>query len=230
MGRLIIFTGAGVSADSGLATFRGDKSSVWANHDLAEVCNIETWRANIDKVHAFYNARRAEIREAQPNAFHEAVARWSRDHEVVNITQNIDDLFERAGCQDVIHLHGFCRDLVCSWCEHKWETDGDWIVGDKCPNCSGSEVKPGVVFFGEPAPLYFDLDITMASVQHGDIVIVAGTSEKVVPITDMLRQIGCNIKVDPEASRYNTPYIYEHIIAKTAIDAVADIDAIIAGA
>lgn len=229
MDRLIIFTGAGVSAESGLATFRDDRSGLWANHDLKEVCDIDTWQDNFRQVHAFYNQRRSEIQKAQPNAFHEAVARWSRDHEVINITQNIDDLFERAGCQDVIHLHGFCRDMVCVDCNHKWQIDGDWVVGDICPQCSQDRyVKPGIVFFGENAPHYLDLKRVVQSIEDGDIILVAGTSEKVVNISSMLYSWkGHNVKVDPNADRYSVLLIYHDIITKTATEAITDIDQII---
>lgn len=226
--RIILFTGAGVSAESGLATFRSDQSSVWANHNLDEVCDIKTWRRNFEKVHAFYNTRRSEIASVAPNAFHEAVARWSKEHEVINITQNIDDLFERAGCENVIHLHGFCRDMICQACDHIWQIEGDWIADDPCPNCSSErDVKPGVVFFGENAPRYADLALIMKSIEDDDIIIVAGTSEQVIPISQFLYTWkGHNVKIDPKADRYDCPLIYQTLISKTATDAVADLDAL----
>lgn len=229
MDRLIIFSGAGVSAESGLATFRDDQSGLWSNHNLDEVCNIATWRDHYREVHAFYNARRAEIRGAQPNAFHEAVARWSREHEVVNITQNIDDLFERAGCENVIHLHGFCRDMICMACNHEWQIDGDWIVGDQCPGCGQSRhIKPGVVFFGENAPRYHDLNQIMYSIEDDDVILIVGTSEQVINISSMLYSWkGYNVKVDPKAD-YFVPLVYHEIIPERATDAIPDIERIIA--
>lgn len=165
--QLVILSGAGLSAESGLRTFR-DSGGLWEGHDIDTVCNFENWRENFTLVHGFYQARRAAAAQAVPNPAHEAVARWQRRWPSHLLTQNVDDLLERAGCTDVCHLHGRLQDMRCFACDHDWEHGlGPWAVGDDaCPNCGNTDaVKPGVVFFGEMAPEYRRLQRVMDSLR-----------------------------------------------------------------
>ncbi|MDP3452124.1 MAG: Sir2 family NAD-dependent protein deacetylase [Bacteroidales bacterium] len=174
--RVVMLTGAGVSADSGLETFRSS-SGLWANHRIEDVCTPEALMRDPASVLDFYNARRRQLKEVEPNAGHYAVAKLEDFFDVDIITQNVDNLHERAGSSSVLHLHGElikCRSIkdpsyIC-------EISGDVHVGDLCPG--GGQLRPHIVFFGEEVPLMSEaIDI----ISGADIVIVAGTSLAVYP-------------------------------------------------
>jgi NAD-dependent deacetylase len=181
--RLIVFSGAGLSAESGLPTFRG-ANGLWEGIPIRTVCNIETWENNFEAVHDFYDARRAACATAEPNPAHLAIAQWQktwpgRTH---ILTQNIDRLLERAGCADVVHLHGDIRILWCVECGHEWEIGNEPYDRAGCPACRNTGgVKPGVVFFGEKAPRYEDLFEIVGSLRAEDTVVVIGSSGTVLP-------------------------------------------------
>lgn len=181
--RLIVFSGAGLSAESGLPTFRGD-TGLWEEVPIHRVCHIDTWRQNFDAVHEFYDARRIAETKAQPNAAHRTIAAWQKawPGRVLLFTQNIDRLLERAGCTDVVHLHGTIRGLNCQSCGASWEINGEAYDRRGCPTCGQKrEVKPSIVFFGEQAPLYHELFQTCESLGSGDTALVVGTSGAVLP-------------------------------------------------
>jgi NAD-dependent deacetylase len=181
--RLIVFSGAGLSAESGLATFRG-ASGLWEGVSIRTVCDITTWEHNFEAVHDFYDARRLAGAKAQPNLAHRTIAGWQKAWlgRVVILTQNIDRLLEEAGCEDVIKLHGDIRILRCFACGHDWELEGDRYDRKGCPKCADAKlVKPGVVFFGESAPRYTDLHRVVEGLRPIDTVVVVGTSGTVLP-------------------------------------------------
>jgi NAD-dependent deacetylase len=180
--RLIVFSGAGLSAESGLQTFRG-ADGLWEGVPIRTVCHIETWRENFDAVHDFYDARREACAEAQPNAAHRTIAAWQKawPEQTFLLTQNVDLLLESAGCTGVIHLHGDARKLRCMACGHEWELKGNRYDRKGCPACGSSAVKPGIVFFGERAPLYDHLYAIVGSLRSEDTVVVIGTSGTVLP-------------------------------------------------
>jgi NAD-dependent deacetylase len=180
--RLIIFSGAGLSAESGLATFRG-ASGLWEGVSIRTVCDISTWEENFDAMHDFYDARRVSGAKAAPNLAHRTIAEWTKmwPGRVVVLTQNIDRLLESAGCTDVIKLHGDIRLLRCFDCGRHWELEGDRYDRKGCPECASARVKPGVVFFGEAAPRYADLQEVVAGLRAVDTAIVVGTSGTVLP-------------------------------------------------
>ena len=181
--RLIVFSGAGLSAESGLATFRG-ASGLWEGVSIRTVCDISTWEENFDAVHDFYDARRVSGAKAEPNLAHRTIAEWQKTwpDRVIILTQNIDRLLEGAGCTDIIKLHGDIRILRCLACGHDWELTGDRYDRKGCPECARMDlVKPGVVFFGEAAPRYDDLHALVASLRFVDTVVVVGTSGTVLP-------------------------------------------------
>lgn len=189
MGRLIVFSGAGLSAESGLATFRAE-DGLWANYSIEQVCNFLTWKANYEAVHKFYNMRRAKVGAAEPNSAHRWIATWQQRYDVTILTQNIDDLLERAGCADVIHLHGRVQEMLCTACGYVWNIGyRAWGGEDRCMNfrCNSREgVKPNVVSFNEGAPQYRHFRSSFAALQTEDVVLVTGTSGNVIQVDQYL--------------------------------------------
>lgn len=205
-GKIIIFSGAGISAESGLATFR-DSNGLWANYDPNVVCNYHSWRKNYELVHKFYNLRREELATVHPNIAHKIAMRLAREFEVINITQNVDDLFERAHLEgessanpnvnqdaifaeyekaNILHLHGKLWEIRCENCEHI-ETIG-YAPYDftPCPKCGNPKLKPNIVFFYEQAPKYAEMYEIFDSVSDNDIIVVSGTSGEVVNVCAMI--------------------------------------------
>lgn len=179
--RIVLLTGAGVSADSGIETFRAE-DGLWAKHRVEDVCTPEALENNLSLVLEFYNERRRQLRKVKPNAGHYAVAELERFFEVDVVTQNIDDLHERAGSSRVLHLHGEL--LKCSSMsdpDYLADVEGDILEGDLCPN--GGQLRPFVVFFGEPVPM---IPSAARLVSKADIIIVAGTSLAVYPAAGLV--------------------------------------------
>ena len=189
MSKLVILTGAGLSAESGLRTFR-DQNGLWENHSIDEVCNGHTWRANFATVQRFYSARRNQLAAAEPNAAHRQIAAWQSRYETLLLTQNVDDLLERAGCRGVVHLHGFLPEMTCTQCGHVWNIGyAEWKTGSHCPRCrSVEDARPHIVFFNEPAPAYETLWETFSALTSRDVVVVIGTSGTVLPVNEMAIQ------------------------------------------
>lgn len=177
---LYVFSGAGLSAESQIATFR-DKGGIWSKNSIERVCHIDTWQANRDEVYDFYEQRRAEMLDKAPNVAHALLAKWQLKwgkERVRLLTQNVDLLLEEAGAPDVVHLHGRINDLLCTHCNLYFEvTPERFGRHTACPRCGLIEsVKPGVVFFGEHAPQYSHLSDMREALRPQDIVIVVGTS------------------------------------------------------
>ncbi len=177
--KILVFTGAGVSAESGIKTFRDSLNGLWGDHDIDEVASIIGWRKDKSKVLDFYNIRRREMESTGPNKGHEIIAALEEYFDVTVITQNVDDLHERAGSTDITHLHGelgkvrstFNDEIVLDW-------KGDLNVGDKCPE--GSQLRPHIVWFGEPLDSG-NLHYAETKAVEADVCIVVGTSMKVAP-------------------------------------------------
>ena len=176
--KILILTGAGVSAESGLGTFR-DKGGLWMQYDLSEVATPDGFARDPRKVHDFYNARRANASEASPNAAHFALARLAERHpgEVVLITQNVDSLHELAG-QAAIHMHGALSRAKCAVCDSKWDAPLRMSADDPCPSCSEPATRPDIVWFGE-FPEY--MDEIEAHLVSADLFVAIGTSGQVYP-------------------------------------------------
>ncbi len=178
--RIVILTGAGLSAESGLSTFR-DKDGIWARHDLNEVATPEGFARNPDLVHDFYNARRRGAAGAAPNAAHEALARLERDHPatVLTVTQNIDPLHKRAGSRNLIHMHGELLQALCAHCGARspWEEDLNTALA--CSHCGETGgMRPDVVWFGE---MPYQMEMIFAAIEACDLFISIGTSGTVYP-------------------------------------------------
>lgn len=178
MKKVLILSGAGISAESGIRTFR-DANGLWEEYDVMEVCSVEGFEKNPKLVADFYDARRRDLADKFPNAAHEMVARLKRKypHQIDVLTQNVDDLFERAGCDEVIHLHGTLTELRCEECGRVFEIGYDPQEGSVCPGCESDRIRHNVVMFGEEAPMYAQLQL---SVDECDLFVVIGTSGNVV--------------------------------------------------
>lgn len=179
MARIVILTGAGISAESGLGTFR-DKGGLWTQYDLEEVATPRGFRRNPAFVHEFYNARRANCATARPNAAHEALARLEaeRPGEVLIVTQNVDDLHHRAGSRSVVQMHGALMRARCGACGHIWPAPMIMSPNDACPACGRTETRPDVVWFGE---IPYALDEIGAALEQAELFAAIGTSGQVWP-------------------------------------------------
>ncbi|WP_298145486.1 NAD-dependent deacylase [uncultured Acinetobacter sp.] len=214
MQKLVVFSGAGMSAESGIQTFR-NSDGLWEQHRVEDVATPGAWAKNPELVQRFYNARRKNILQAQPNAAHHLIAKLEQYFEVHIITQNIDDLHERAGSGQVLHLHGNIRFAKSSAPNANpdllYPIQGDHLdlQRDRCPQ--GYPLRPHVVWFGEDVPAYSEAERT---VQQADIFVVIGTSLKVYPVAGLIHHVPANAQayyIDPNAQAQHLPAQYEKI-------------------
>lgn len=213
MTKLVVFSGAGMSAESGIRTFR-DSNGLWENYDIQQVATPEAWERNPALVQRFYNERRKNILEAQPNEAHQYIAKLQDHYDVQVITQNIDDLHERAGSQNVLHLHGNIRLAKSSGPDAQYTTQFYEVNGwkldleqDFCPN--GYPLRPHVVWFGEAVPAYEE---AIRLVQSADIFIVIGSTLSVYPVAALVHEIPHYTKayyIDPQADHSRVPPQYK---------------------
>lgn len=192
--KLVVLTGAGVSAESGISTFR-DSDGLWEQHKVEDVASIEGWYRNPSLVLDFYNARRAQLKDVRPNAAHLAIASLEDEYEVTVVTQNVDNLHERAGSTKIIHLHGeltkvrpenCCNDMDGYSEMTVFDIGSDPIhIGDKAPN--GAQLRPHIVWFGEAVP---KIESAIDAVQDADILLIVGTSLQVYPAAGLYRYAG----------------------------------------
>ncbi len=183
--KLVVLTGAGVSAESGIRTFR-DSDGLWENHKVEDVASIEGWYRNPQLVLDFYNARRSQLAQVRPNDAHRAIATLENDYDVTVVTQNVDNLHERAGSTRIIHLHGELTKVRPENCCNEmdgfsevsvFDIGADPInVGDLAPN--GSQLRPHIVWFGEAVP---KIESAIEAVEAADILLIVGTSLQVYP-------------------------------------------------
>lgn len=177
--RIVVLTGAGISADSGVPTFR-DADGLWEGHRLEDVATPEAFERDPDTVQRFYDARRRAVASALPNAAHRALARLEAvfDDDLLVVTQNVDDLHERAGSHRLVHMHGELRRALCAWCGARPEWDADLEHRPPCPVCGERMLRPDVVWFGE---MPYDLDRIEQAVVACDVFASIGTSGAVYP-------------------------------------------------
>ena len=176
---IVILTGAGISAESGLGTFR-DEGGLWAQHRIEDVATPEGFARNPQLVVDFYNARRGQAAEATPNAAHMALARLEAEHtgDVTLVTQNVDDLHEKGGSQRVVHMHGALNSALCGTCEHRWPAPLEMQVGEACPHCGAPTARPDIVWFGE---IPYQMERIEQALTRADIFVAIGTSGNVYP-------------------------------------------------
>lgn len=186
MEKIVILTGAGISAESGLGTFR-DEGGLWSQHRIEDVATPEGFARNPQLVQDFYNARRAQAAKANPNPAHAALARLQRDWpgEVVLVTQNVDGLHESGGSSGVIHMHGTLAGALCSACDHRWVAPETMRVGETCPACGAAGGRPDVVWFGEMP--YFMEEI-YGHLAGADLFAAIGTSGNVYPAAGFVQE------------------------------------------
>ncbi len=178
--RIVVLTGAGISAESGIATFR-DKDGLWAKYDISEVATPEAFARNPRKVLDFYNMRRRDVLGALPNAAHAALARLERTAglDVLIVTQNVDPLHERAGTQKLIHMHGRLLSAWCTACDDKQAWDQDISLETTCRSCSAiGHMRPDIVWFGE---MPYQMDTIDDALAEADLFVSIGTSGNVYP-------------------------------------------------
>ncbi len=179
MRKIVILTGAGISAESGLGTFRAE-DGLWAEHRVEDVATPEGFARDPQLVVNFYNARREQAASAEPNAGHRALVKLEAAFEgdVVLITQNVDDLHERAGMDRVIHMHGALKSALCAACDHRWEAPLVMAPGDPCPKCAAPAARPDIVWFGE---MPYDMEEIFDHLAEADLFASVGTSGNVYP-------------------------------------------------
>ena len=186
MRNLVILSGAGLSAESGLATFRGP-DGLWEGHRVEDVCTPGALARDPALVHRFYDARRAALATVAPNAAHRALARLDAGWpgELLLVTQNVDDLLERAGARRLLHMHGRLLSALCAACGTTQPWSGDLAPASRCPACAAPTLRPDIVFFGE-VPL--GLDTIEAALAQADLFVSIGTSGAVYPAAGFVQR------------------------------------------
>jgi len=182
---IVILTGAGISAESGIATFRGP-GGLWEGHRVEDVCTPEALAADPDLVHLFYDRRRAVLADVVPNAAHAALARLDRawPGELLIVTQNVDDLHERAGAVRLLHMHGALKQALCAGCGERFDWHDDLPPGSPCPACASPALRPDIVFFGE---IPYHMDRIETALAEADLFVSIGTSGAVYPAAGFVR-------------------------------------------
>ncbi len=220
--KVFILSGAGLSAESGIRTFR-DSDGLWEEYSVEEVCSVGGWERDRDKVTKFYDARRADLKDKKPNRAHKMIAYLKEKYpdNIEVLTQNVDDLLERAGCKDVKHLHGTLTDLRCEDCGEVFSIGYDPQNESVCPRCESDRVRHNVVMFGEAAPEYINLHRLY---NEADMVVVIGTSGYVIDIAYIAQLVDYsilnNLDSDPNIDQYFSK-VYT-LRATEAIDMIVD--------
>ena len=221
MAKVVIFSGAGISAESGLSTFR-DADGLWEKYRIEEICTAGCLNWNRENTLSFYDARREQLDSVMPNAAHSAIAKLQEKYpkDIVIITQNVDDLFERAGCKDILHLHGFLPRLRCEACGTTHLIGYTKQSRDlSCQNCGGS-FRPDIVFFGEAAPMYEHLYDAM---QDCEFLAIIGSSGNVIAMDHFARHVKISILNNLEKSDAINERVYTKVLYKKATEAIDEI-------
>jgi NAD-dependent deacetylase len=218
--KVYIVSGAGLSAESGIKTFRGS-DGMWENYSIEEICSTSGWQRDREKVTKFYDDRRAELEHKKPNYAHKQLAKLKDKYpnNIFMLTQNIDNMLEQAGCNDVVHLHGTLTDLRCERCKLVFDIGYKKQGERSCPNCSSTVVRHNVVMFGESAPAYVHLNKLY---NEAEMIVVIGTSGQVIDTAYMAQLVDYsilnNLDVDVNHDQYFTTLFY-----KPATEVVDDI-------
>lgn len=232
--KIIIFSGAGLDAPSGVRTFR-DSNGLWNEHKIDDVCNENTWKKNFDLVHEFYNERRTDQATVKPNEAHLAIKRISDKYgtdNVYNITMNVSNLLEQAG-NEAVHVHGLLTEMKCEHCYHIWDigTEKYNPETDRCPKCdSRKSVRPNIVFFYGQAPEYMNMYKAFNYTMHEDtIVLIIGTQGNVVNVNALIestpcKKILCNMESSPDINEDLFDKIYLESIETAILKMEQDIE------
>lgn len=219
MKKIVVFSGAGLDRDSGILTFRESNDSLWNNYKIDEVATPEGWKKNPQKVLEFYNLRRKELSQSEPNEAHKSLLLLENKYEVTHVTQNVSDLLERVGCSKILHLHGELikvRASVLSNNVKMMDTIvnvgyNDVNIGDVC-SLTGSQLRPHVVWFGENA---FEYERSYHKISNCDILIIIGTSLQIGYTLEMIKSVRIGDKykedckiifIDPKPVKYLDRY------------------------
>ncbi len=225
MAKIVILSGAGLSAESGISTFR-DSGGLWEEYDVSVVCNHDSLDINKDITIEFYNKRRSELEDKEANHAHKVIAQLKSEYpnDIAVITQNVDNLFEKAQMKsdEVIHLHGFMPEIRCRECEKVYDIGykklQDFNDG-QCLECS-ADLRPNIVFFGESAPMYERLN---AEISNCELFIVIGTSGEVVGVNSIAQYVTRSILNNLEPSRAIEDSLFSKVLYMKATEAIDEI-------
>lgn len=214
--KVVVLTGAGMSAESGISTFR-DNGGLWEQYNVEDVATPEGWARNPSLVTEFYNTRRRQLLDAKPCRGHELVAQLEAEHDVTVITQNVDDLHERAGSSHVIHLHGELMKVTSSrdpnnprYIQTLPPDHMEVKIGDKAAD--GSQLRPFIVWFGEPVP---EIETAAEYCAKADLLLIIGTSLNVYPAAGLTRLVADGVPIyliDPKPVQWNSSHPFHHIM------------------
>jgi NAD-dependent deacetylase len=234
MNKIMILSGAGLSAESGINTFR-DHDGLWENHDVMEVCSTEGWIKDRKLVTKFYDDRRADLESKEPNMAHKMLAQLEKEYRgrIIHLTQNIDDLMERVGAKEVVHLHGTLTDLRCEACTQTFHIGyASQESSGVCPHCANKRVRHNVVMFGETAPNYSHIQ---EALRHSTLLIVIGTSGTVIDIVPIAKAFKHSVIIDPQRKETKSMFdpneyvdeYFENFIQKKAGEAMEELMVIV---
>ena len=227
MAKVVIISGAGISAESGISTFR-ESDGLWENYRVEDVCTLGCLKINREQTIAFYDSLRIRLEDKQPNYAHQQIALLKEKYkeQIAVITQNVDNLFEKAGIphEDVIHLHGYMTDLECESCGHVYDVGYKRTVEafkGRCPKCDNDKIRPFIVMFEEAAPKYEEL---FKSFHNCEMMVVIGTSGYVIN-TDMFlsRKIKRSILNNLVSNNTLNDELYSKVLYKSATQAIDEI-------
>lgn len=227
--KLLIITGAGLSADSGIQTFR-DENGLWNGIDPDVVCNYNNWKNNFELVHNFYNKRRKELSTKKPNKMHYQIAKWKDlyKQDCTIFTQNIDGLLAEAKCEQYFELHGTLKRVYCTSCKYTYDLGFLEYDFFKCKQCNSKWIKPDVIFFNEQAPLYPLLYKHIDLIDHNTLVLIIGTSGVVLPINYFLfNKSSTNVLNNLKKEKYIEEALFDYTFYKRATEAVEEVNDVV---
>lgn len=218
---ILIFAGAGISAESGLSTFR-DQNGIWSKYDPMEVCYLPHFikiKKDLNqrkKLFDFYNELKQSVDLAEPNNAHKEIYQWQQDfgpEHVTVVTSNIDNLFQKAGVKNVLEIHGNLETTHCISCEHSWKDDF-FYYDKRCPKCNSRLTKPNVVFFGENAPNYKKMYkiFNYKKRNHNDFILTIGTSFNVIPAEDIVQRKNAKTILLNKDKTEDDHWFYHHFL------------------
>lgn len=226
MAKVVILSGAGISAESGISTFR-DNGGLWEEYDVRDVCTAGCLDTNRKMSIEFYDKRREELQDKTPNKAHKVIAQLKSKYKnkIAVITQNVDNLFEKAGMKDkdIVHLHGFLTKVECEKCSLVYDIGYKKIQDSfdgRCPTCSSRKIRPHIVMFGEMAPMYEKFESEM---RYCKLLVIIGTSGNVIDVDRLLSPRRKTILNNLERSDAINDELYTKVLYKKATDAIDEI-------